>query len=73
MKKSKRIKVKVHAGSSQEKIVKLEEDEFEVWIKEKPIEGSANSYLEKFMKKELGLKMKIVSGFNSKIKLLEII
>lgn len=72
MEKIKRIRIKVHAGSSQEKIVKFSENEFEVWIKEKPIKGKANNALEKFLKKELGLKGKILSGFNSNIKTFEI-
>lgn len=67
-----RIKVKVHPSSSQEKILKLDESEYEVWFKEKPIEGKANEYLEKFMRKEFGVKCKVVSGFTSKFKIVEI-
>lgn len=67
-----KIKIKVHASSSQEKINKVNENEYEVWIKEKPIDGRANEYLEKFLKKEFGKKVKIVSGFSSKLKIAEI-
>ena len=67
-----KIKIKVHASSTQEKINKISDFEYEVWIKEKPIDGKANEYLEKFLKKEFGKKVKIVSGFNSKLKIVEI-
>jgi len=67
-----KLKIKVHANSSQEKIVKIQEGFYEVWIKEKPVEGKANLSLEKFLKKKFGVKCKIVSGFNSKIKSVEV-
>ncbi|MBT4376993.1 DUF167 domain-containing protein [archaeon] len=82
-----KIKVKLHPNSSQEKIKALHSraysekysskiftggnDSFEVWIKEKPIDGLANKYLEKFVKKELGKDFKLVAGFNSRNKILE--
>jgi uncharacterized protein (TIGR00251 family) len=66
-----KIKVKLHPGSSQEKINKISENEFEVWIKEKPIDGKANLALEKFLKKELGFSYKVVRGFKSREKVLE--
>ncbi len=66
-----KLKIKVHPNSSMEKIVKVSEKDFEVWTKEKPIEGRANEKVEKILKKELGLKGKIVSGFNSRIKTFE--
>lgn len=68
-----KLKIKVHANSSQEKIVKLSEKEFEVWIKEKPVDGKANNYLEKFLKKEFGADVNVVSGFSSKIKFVEVL
>lgn len=68
-----RIKVKVHPGAKQEKFVKLSEGEYEVWFSEKPIDGKANVYLEKLLKKELGFKCKVVSGFTSRFKVVEII
>ncbi len=67
-----KVKIKVHTNSSQEKLKKISDSEFEIWILEKPIEGKANVAIEKFLKKELGKKIKIVSGFNSRIKFVEI-
>ena len=67
-----RIKVHLHPGSTQEKVLILNEKEYEVWIKEKPIDGKANSYLEKFLKQEFGFKFKVVRGFTSRFKIVEI-
>jgi len=55
-----KVKVKVHPNSSKEKIVKVSDKELEVWIKEKPVNGKANAYIKKFLKKELGVKCEVV-------------
>ena len=48
----KSVKIKLHPNSSQEKIEEIEKDrEYEVWIKEKPIDGKANEELAKVLKK----------------------
>jgi len=67
-----KISVKLHPNSSQEKIVKLNEKEYEVWIKEKPIDGKANEKLIKFLKKYFKKDIKIISGFNSRRKIIEV-
>lgn len=67
-----KIKIKVHSNSSREKINKLSDVNYEIWIKEKPIEGRANVYIEKLFKKYMGKNIKIISGFSSNIKILEI-
>jgi uncharacterized protein (TIGR00251 family) len=67
-----KIKVKVHSNSSNEKINKLNDLEYEIWIKEKPIDGKANVYLEKFLRKYFRKDIKMISGFNSRIKFFEI-
>ena len=66
------IKIKLHPNSSQEKLIKLNEEEYEVWIKEKPIDGKANFSLEKFLKKEFKKSVKIIKGLRSKNKVVEI-
>jgi uncharacterized protein (TIGR00251 family) len=68
----KKIKIKIHPSSSQEKIEERE-GFLEVWTKEKPIEGRANDNLVKLLKKYFKQDVKIVSGFSSKIKFVEII
>ena len=59
------MKIKLRPGSSQEKIKKISEEEFEVWISEKPIDGKANDYLEKFLKKYFGKKVKVIKAVSS--------
>ena len=66
------MKIKVHANSSQERIEKVSETELEIWIKQKPINGKANDHLEKYLKKYFGKPIKIISGFNSRIKFIEV-
>jgi uncharacterized protein (TIGR00251 family) len=67
-----KLKIKVHANSSQEKIEKISENSFEVWIKERAVDNKANKYLEKFLKKYFDKEVKIKSGFTSKNKIVEI-
>lgn len=67
-----KIKVKLHPNSSQEKIIEKDK-EYEVWIKEKPIDGKANEELVKTLKKYFKKEVKIVGGFNSRKKVIEII
>ena len=66
------MKIKVHTGSSQEKVEKIGEDNFEIWIKEKAVDNRANKYLEKFLKKYFGKVVKIKSGFTSRNKVVEL-
>ena len=67
------VLIKLHTNSSQEKIVEIEKDKsYEVWIKEKPIDGKANEQLIKFLKKHFKKDVEILSGFNSRIKRVEI-
>ncbi|MCW8966318.1 MAG: DUF167 domain-containing protein [Candidatus Pacearchaeota archaeon] len=67
------MRIKVHTNSSQEKIEKLNEDSYEVWIKEKAVDNKANKYLEKFLKKYFGKSVRIKSGFTSRNKIVEVI
>lgn len=69
-----RISIKIHPNSSQEKIKEIEKDRvYEVWIKEKPIEGEANKELAKVLKKYFKKQIRIVSGFTSRKKVVEIL
>lgn len=67
-----KLKIKLHPNSSQEKIVKISNEEYEVWIKEKPINGKANKSLEKFLKKEFGKSVEFVKGFTSRNKVVKV-
>jgi len=67
-----KIKIKLHANSSREKIEKLEENKYEVWIKEKPIDNKANIYLEKLLKKYFKKHVRVIKGMKSKNKVVEV-
>ena len=65
------IKVKLHPNSSQEKIRKINDYEYEIWIKEKPVDNKANTKLINLLKKCFKKDVKIKSGFMSKNKIVE--
>lgn len=67
-----KIKIKVHANSSREKIVKLENENYEVWLKTKALENKANLELVKILKKYFKKEIKIIRGLKSKNKVVEI-
>jgi len=67
------IKVKLHPNSSQEKIKKINDSEYEIWIREKPLKNKANAELVKMLKKHFKKDAKIKSGFASRNKVMEII
>ena len=65
------IKIKLHPNSSREKIEK-NENEYEVWLKEKPVDNKANEKLIKVLKKHFKKQVEIKSGFTSRNKIVEI-
>lgn len=67
-----KIEVKLHPSSSQERILKINDSKYEVWLKEKPIENKANIALEKFLKRYFNKPVKLVKGFKSKEKIIEL-
>lgn len=69
------LKVKVHPNSSRTELVKKEEDLYEVYLKEKPVDGKANLALIKLLSEELGVSSKNINIKNpkSRYKLVEII
>jgi len=68
-----KIKVKLHTNSSREKIEKLKEEKYEVWLKEKPIDNKANERLVKVLKKYFGKEVRIKSGLTSRNKIVEVV
>ncbi len=68
-----RIKIRLHPGSSQEKVEQLD-NVYNTWIKEKAIDGKANLALIKFLRKCFKSKeVRIISGLKSRNKLVEIL
>ncbi len=66
------MKIKLHPNSSKEEIKKIDERNYEVWLKEKPIDDKANIKLVKMMKKYFKKNVKLKSGFTSRNKILEV-
>jgi len=71
-----KIKVKVTPNAHQDKICGyIGKNILKIKIKAKPIDGKANSYLLKFLSKELDIpqsNFSIIQGKTSRIKMLEI-
>ena len=69
------IFVKAKPKSKIEKVEKIDETHFEVWVKEPPVEGKANFAIMKALANYFNVKMSTValkSGFASKDKKFEI-
>lgn len=66
------IKIKLHPNSSHEKIEKLSENYYHVWIKERPFNDKANKGLKKFLKNYFRKEIKIIKGLKSRDKIVEI-
>jgi len=67
-----KINVKLHPNSSKLEIKKIQKDNYEVWIKEKPQDNKANFELIKMLKKHFKKPVKIKSGFTSRKKIVEV-
>jgi len=65
------LRIRVKPSSNKNKIVKMENGVFKIWIKSAPEKGKANKELEKYLKKITGIKVKIVSGLTSENKTIE--
>ena len=66
------IKIKLHPNSSQENIKRIDDLNYEIWIKEKPIDNKANIKLIKLLKKHFGKDVRVKSGFTSRNKIIEL-
>ena len=68
-----RLNIKVQANSGRQEIQKSIDGEIQkVFLKKQPKNNEANNELTKFLSKYFGEKVKIVKGFTSKRKLIEI-
>ena len=68
------IHTNVRPNSKESKIEKVSNDEYSVWLKEKPIDGKANTALVKILSKEFNVSYKNIKIKNprSKKKIVEI-
>lgn len=70
-----RIFVKAKPLARQEKVVKVDDNNFVVWVKEPPTKGLANKAIIKKLADYFSTSMgniKIISGFTSRKKIVEI-
>jgi len=69
------IQVKAKPAAKEEKIIKISEKEFEVWVKEPPIQGRANMAIIKALAdyfKVSPVAVRIVSGYTSRFKIITV-
>jgi hypothetical protein len=69
------IKVKVFPQAGKEEIIKKEEDSFEIWVKEKPIQGQANQAVISLLAEYFQIprdKIRLIKGFRQRNKIFEI-
>lgn len=62
------LRIKVKPSSNKNKIVKMENGVFKIWLKSAPEKGKANKELKKYLKKITGIPVEIVSGLTSENK-----
>jgi len=68
-----RLNIKVQPKSGRQEIKKISEKEYKVFLKKTPEDNKANKELEKILKKYFKKEAKIIKGFTSKNKTIEII
>ena len=71
--KNGKLKVRVKPGAKETKITGFANGFLEIRLNAVPEKGKANQELLKFLKKELGIKARIMRGLKSREKTLEII
>lgn len=71
-----KINVKAKPAAKEEKIEKIDENNFVVSVKEPPVQGRANTAIAKALAeyfKVSNLQVRLISGFSSKQKIFEIL
>jgi len=70
-----KIFITAKAGSKKEEVKRIDKNNLSVWVKELPVQGRANAAIEKAVANFFGIprsSVRIVSGFTSKQKILDI-
>ena len=70
-----RLSIVAHPGARVERVVAVDGDTLEVWVRPRPVEGQANAAIEHAVATALGLKPRqvaIVGGATSKRKIVDI-
>jgi len=71
-----KIFIKANPSAREERIEKIDENHYSVWVKEPPVKGKANQAVIKALAeyfKVASQRVKIVSGYTSRQKTMEII
>ena len=69
------IKVKAYPSAGKQEVIKKGEDSFEIWIKEKPIQGQANQAIKNILSDYFNVPIndvKLIRGFKQRNKIFEI-
>jgi len=69
------IKVKVFPSAGKQEIIKKNEDSFEIWVKEKPIQGQANRAVISALAGYLKIpqeNIRLIKGFKQRNKIFQI-
>lgn len=69
------IKVKVFPSAGKQEIIKKSQDSFEIWVKEKPIQGQANRAVISALASYLRIpqeNIRLIKGFKQRNKIFEI-
>ncbi len=70
-----KINVKAKPRAYEEKVEKIEENSYEVWVKEPPAQGLANMAIKNALADYFGIshsKVRLISGFSARNKIFEI-
>ena len=67
-----KLNIKVQTNSGRQEIQKLDDYNYKIFLKKAPEDNKANQELIKLLKKNLKKEAKIVKGFTSKNKVVEI-
>ncbi len=68
-----KFKVIVKTNASKSEIISFNDNTYKINLHAKPLEGEANKELIRFLSKKLKKQVRIISGFRSKEKIIEII
>ena len=67
-----KLNIKAQPNSRRQEIIKISENNYKVFLKKFPEDNKTNIELEKFLTKHLKSKVKIIKGFTSKNKIVEV-
>jgi uncharacterized protein (TIGR00251 family) len=66
------IKIKVYPHSGKEEIIKINEDNYNVYLKKPAEDNKANIELLKLLKRHFGVEAKLIKGHTSRNKIVKI-